>query len=117
MGVHPWSRARWLRPNAVDPTMSRELLIPVHGHPLAVPAELAVRRRRDGSRTVAAHGRALLECEQLLGAERLVVDLRRRFDQILQMSAGEEVAEVDEFAVVLIFDCRLSQHMFMRWCV
>jgi len=32
------------------------------------------------------------------------MDLRCRLDQILQMSAGEEVAEIDEFAMVLVFD-------------
>jgi hypothetical protein len=48
--------------------------------------------------------RALLEGKQLLGAERLVVDLCRRLDQVLQVGAGEEVTEVDEFAVVLVLD-------------
>lgn len=46
----------------------------------------------------------LLEGEQLLGAEGLVVDLRGRLDQVLQMGAGEEVAEIDELAVVLVLD-------------
>ena len=32
------------------------------------------------------------------------MDLRGRLDQILQVGAGEEVAEVDEFAVALVFD-------------
>lgn len=85
--------------------MSRELLIPVHGHPLAVPAELAVCGWRDGPGAVAADCGALLEREQLLGAEGLVVDLRGRLDQVLQMGAREEVAKVDEFAVVLVLDC------------
>jgi hypothetical protein len=48
--------------------------------------------------------RALLEGKQLLGAERLVVDLCGRLDQVLQVGAGEEVTEVDEFAVVLVLD-------------
>lgn len=47
---------------------------------------------------------ALLERKQLLRAEALVVDLRRGFDEVLQMRACEEVAEVDKLAVVLIFD-------------
>jgi len=47
---------------------------------------------------------ALLEGKQLLGAERLVVDLCGRLDQVLQVGTGEEVAEVDEFAVVLVLD-------------
>lgn len=49
---------------------------------------------------------ALLECEKLLGAEALVVDLRCGLDEVLQVGAGEEVAEVDEFAVVLVLDYR-----------
>ena len=48
--------------------------------------------------------RALLEGKQLLGAERLVVDLCGRLDQVLQVGAGKEVTEVDEFAVVLVLD-------------
>jgi hypothetical protein len=33
------------------------------------------------------------------------VDLRSGFDEVLQVSAGEEVAEVHKLAVVLILDC------------
>ena len=51
-----------------------------------------------------ADGRALLECKQLLGTEGLVVDLGRGLDQILQVRAGKEVAEIDELAVVLVLD-------------
>jgi hypothetical protein len=47
---------------------------------------------------------ALLECQQLLGAEGLVVDLGGGFNQVLEVGAGEEVSEIDEFAVVLILD-------------
>lgn len=32
------------------------------------------------------------------------MDLGGGLDQILKVSAGEEVAEVDEFAVLLVFD-------------
>ena len=49
-------------------------------------------------------GRALFESEQLFSAERFVMDLRSRLDEILQVSASEEISEVDEFAVSLIFD-------------
>ena len=48
-------------------------------------------------------GRLLLQSEELFRAEAFVVDLRRRFDEILEMGAGEEVAEVDEFAVAFVF--------------
>lgn len=49
-------------------------------------------------------GTALLEGEQLFGTESLVVDLRGGFDEILQMGSEKEVSQVDEFAVVLIFN-------------
>jgi hypothetical protein len=93
--------------------MIRELLVPVHSHALAVPAELAVGRGRDGAARVALVG-ALLEGKQLLGAEGFVVDLCRRLDQVLQVGAGEEVAEVDEFAVGLVLDWGVSV-AFMKW--
>jgi hypothetical protein len=54
-----------------------------------------------------ADGAGFLEREQLLRAEGLVVDLRGGFDEVLKVCACEEVAEVDEFAVVLILDWRL----------
>ena len=79
----------------------RRALVAIHGHPLRAAAHLALGRRADGP---AALGAALLERQQLLGAERLVVDLRRRLDEVLEVRAEEEVAEVDEFAVVLILD-------------
>jgi hypothetical protein len=47
---------------------------------------------------------ALLQGQKLLGTESLVVDLRRSLDQVLQVSAGEEVAKVHKFTVVLILD-------------
>ena len=67
--------------------------------------------RTVGPRGVALVG-AFLERKQLLGAEGLVVDLRRRLDQVLQVGAGEEVAEVDEFAVVLVLDCDALVHVW-----
>jgi len=48
--------------------------------------------------------RTLLQRQQLLRAEALVVDLARGLDQVLQMGAGEEVAQVDELAVPLVLD-------------
>jgi hypothetical protein len=47
---------------------------------------------------------ALLEGKELLGTERLVVDLRSRLDEVLEVRAEEEVAEIDEFAVVLVLN-------------
>lgn len=48
---------------------------------------------------------ALLKCEQLFGTERFIVDLRSGLNEVLEVSAGQEVTEVDEFAVVLVLDC------------
>ena len=59
-------------------------------------------------------GTALLERKQLLGAERFVVDLCGRLDQVLQVGAGKEVAEVYEFAVVLVLDYDASVHLRER---
>lgn len=84
--------------------MSGIVLVSVHGHALAVPAELTVGRGRNGARRVATDGGALLEGKQLLGAERLVVDLCGGLDEVLQVGAGEEVTEIDEFAVGLVLD-------------
>lgn len=81
-----------------------EFLVPIHGHPLALPAQLAVGRRADRSAALPVCCGALLEREQLLRAEGLVVNLRCGFDEVLQMRAGEEVAQVDEFAVSLVLD-------------
>lgn len=50
-------------------------------------------------------GSVFLECVELLRAEGLVVDLSGGFNQVLQMGASEEVAKIDEFAVVLILNC------------
>jgi hypothetical protein len=53
---------------------------------------------------VTTDSRALLERKELLGAERLVVDLRGGFDEVLQVRARQEVAEIDELAVVLVLN-------------
>lgn len=81
-------------------------LVSVHGRTLRVAAELAVCRGADGSAAsgVATGGAALLESQQLLGTEGLVMDLAGGLDQILKVGAGQEVAEIDKLAVVLILD-------------
>lgn len=73
---------------------------------MRIPAEFAIGRGGDGARAgVAAAGAAFLEREELLGAEAFVVDLRGGFNEVLEVSAQQEVAEVDEFAVIFVFDC------------
>lgn len=47
---------------------------------------------------------ALLQSEQLLSTEGLVVNLAGSFDQVLQVSAGQEVTQVNKFAVALVLD-------------
>lgn len=51
---------------------------------------------------MAPSGTAFLQCQQLLGTEGLIVDLAGRLDKVLQMSASEEVPQVNKFTVVLI---------------
>lgn len=82
-------------------------LVAVHGDSLRVSAELAISRWADGSATTSvstAGSAALLQGHELFGAESLVVDLAGGFDEVLKVGAGQEVAEVHEFAVVLVFD-------------
>lgn len=52
----------------------------------------------------ATSGAAFLQGHQLFGAEGLIVDLAGGFNKILKVGAGQEVAEVYEFAVVLVFN-------------
>ena len=85
------------------PRSQSSLVVAVHGHPLRAPAHLAVGRRADWPAAVPLCA-ALLQGQELLGAERLVVDLRRGLDEILEVSPEQEVPEVDKLAVVLILD-------------
>lgn len=80
--------------------------VAVHGHSLRVTAEFSVGRWTDGpvSGIVTSGSAALLQSQQLLGTERLIVDLAGGFDKILEMGTGEEVSKVNKFAVVLILD-------------
>lgn len=67
-------------------------------------AQLSVRGRADWPAAAVALCASLLQCKQLLGTEGLVVDLGRRFDQVLEVCSQEEVPQVDKFAVVLVFN-------------
>jgi len=59
---------------------------------------------------------ALLESQQLLGAEALVMNLRGGFNEVLQVRTRQEVAEVDKFAMVLILDCyQLAMRNLSMW--
>lgn len=81
-------------------------LVSVHGCTLRVAAQLPVRGGADGSvaTAVATGSAAFLQGKQLLGTEGLVVDLAGSLDQILKVGTGQEVAQVDEFTVVLVLD-------------
>jgi hypothetical protein len=89
-------------------------LIPVHGHALRVAASFSVLLRRADGAAGVVDGAALLEGEELLGAETLVMDLGGGLNQILEVGAGQEVAEIDEFAVVLIFHCVELEMSFLE---
>ena len=78
-------------------------LVAVHCHPLRASAHLAVSSRADGSTAVALCA-ALLERQKLLCTERLVVNLRCRLDEVLQMGAKQEIPEINELAVVLVLN-------------
>lgn len=92
--IKPWVINNILNLNSVT----------VHSHPLGAPAHLAISRRADWSAAGVSSSTALLQGQKLLSTESLVVDLRRRLDQVLQVSASEEVAKVHEFAVSLVLD-------------
>lgn len=81
-------------------------LVSVHGCALRVAAQLPIRGGADGPTAtgVAPGSAAFLQGKQLLGTEGLVVDLAGSLDQILKVGAGQEVAQVDEFTVVLVLD-------------
>lgn len=81
-------------------------LVSVHGCALRVAAQLPICGGADGPAAtgVAPGGAAFLQGKQLLGTEGLVVDLAGSLDEILKVGAGQEVAQVDEFTVVLVLD-------------
>ena len=45
---------------------------------------------------------SLLQRQQLLRPKRLIVDLGRRLDQVLQVCPRQKVAQVDKLAVILV---------------
>lgn len=92
-------------PEAANPKYPSTALVTVHRHSLGVPAQFPVGRWRDRSTAgVSSSCAALLECQKLLGAEGLVVNLRSGLDQILEMGTSEEVSQIDEFAVVFVLN-------------
>jgi len=86
-------------------------LVSVNRHPLLrAPAQFPVSGWRDGPAAPRTGGARLLESQQLLGTEGLVVDLRGSFDQVLEVCARKEVAQVDEFTVSLVLNYQPSVH-------
>lgn len=89
----------------IDRTLPQRLvLVAVHGHTLRAAAHLPLGGRADRSAAAVALCTALLECQELLGAERLVVGLGCCLDEVLQVRSEQEVAQVHELAVVLVLD-------------
>lgn len=88
-----------------------DLSISIHGHALRPSGQLTFGSRADWPAPChAARSAAFLECQQLLRSECLVVNLTGSFDQILQVGAKEEIAQVDEIrmSLVLHVDCSPS---------
>lgn len=82
-------------------------LVSIHGDSLRVAAQLAVGRRANWSATgvgTTTSSTAFLEGHELFGAECFVVDLAGGLNEVLQVGAGQKVAEVHEFAMVFILD-------------
>lgn len=70
--------------------------IAVHCHPLRLAAELPLDRRTDGPTASLA---LVLQCNELLRAVGLVMDLARGLNEVLKVRAQKEVTESDKFAV------------------
>ena len=104
----------WNDKRAGSRVSSAASLVAVHGHALGASAHLAVGRWADWSAAVAL-GAALLQGQELLSAEGLVVDLRRRLDEILQVGAEQEVSEVDKLAVVLVLNVDDAPAVLSGW--
>lgn len=81
-------------------------LVAIHGHSLRAAAEFSISCRADraASGLATSGSTALLQGQQLLRTESLVVDLAGCLNKVLQVRPGQEIAQVDEFAVVFIFD-------------
>lgn len=81
------------------------LSVSIHGHALRTSAQLPVCGRTNGPATShTACCTTFLQSQQLLRSERLIVNLARRFDEILEVSTCKEVPEINEFAMVLVLD-------------
>jgi hypothetical protein len=78
--------------------------VSVHGHALRASAHFPFSSRAYGSAALAAVTAALLQGKKLFGTEGFVVDLRRCLNEILEVGSEKEVAEIDEFAVILVLD-------------
>lgn len=103
--LHGYEKGRTPKNHIRKRRKDSRALIPIHSHPLALPTQLPIRRRTDWpAAPLRVRRTALFQRQQLLGTETLVVDLRRRLDQVLQVRARQEVPEVDELAVALVFD-------------
>ena len=84
----------------VSNTKSHTLLVPIHSHPLRLPTQLPVRSWTYGP--TAANRGVLLERQELLLPKSLIMDLRGRLNEILQMSPRQEIPQRHELAMVLI---------------
>ena len=89
----------------VDHSSSKSLLIAVHSHPLRLSAQFPLCRWAYGSAPgMSTCTAVLLQCQQLLCAEGLIMDLACCLNQILQMGPCEEVSQRNELAVILVLN-------------
>lgn len=81
-------------------------LVAVGCHSLAAPAHLPVCAWADrpAATVSTTNSAALLERKELLRPEAFIMDLACSLDQVLQVCASEEIAQIHKFAMRLIFD-------------
>ena len=78
--------------------------VPIHRHALRMPTQLPIRTRTNRPTPTTPHRTIILERLQLLGPKRLVMNLARRLDQILQMRTRQKVAQAHKLAMALVLD-------------
>ena len=82
-----------------------EELVSIHRSSLRIAAEFSVRGWADGPTATSVTGSAaLLQSQKLLGTEGLVVNLAGGLNEILEVGASQEIAQVYKLAVVLVLN-------------
>jgi hypothetical protein len=81
-------------------------LVAIHRQFLGVTAQFSISRwaNRAIAWVATSCSTVILQGKKLFGAESLVMNLAGSFNEILKVGAGEEISEIDEFAVIGVFD-------------